>query len=72
MKTYSVSWTIDIETDGDDLAAAQIAAEQNFQAEIAAGNFDSACVFLVTGPDLIPVTIDLASSLSDLDGDDTQ
>ena len=72
MKTYSVSWSIDIETDGDHLAAAQIAANQCFQAEIAAGNFDSACVFTVTGPDQVPATVDFTSSLSNLDDDDTE
>jgi len=72
MKTYNVSWTIDIETNGDHRAAAKAAAQLCFKAHIAAGFHDSACAFSVTGPDGISVDIDLCGSLSDLDGDDTQ
>lgn len=67
MNKYTVTWTIDIETSGDYKAAAQEVADCHFKAEIAAGNFDSACSFVVTGEDGIPVDVDLADTLSDLD-----
>lgn len=60
MTVYRVSWTIDIATDGDQREAAQVAASLCFQARIAAGCHDTACIFEVTGPDNIPVTVDLA------------
>lgn len=69
MNKYTVTWEIDIETPGDYRAAAQEVADKHFQAGIAAGDFDSACSFVVTGEDGIPVDIDLAESLSDLDRD---
>lgn len=72
MQNFSVSWSIDIETSGDHKAAAISAAQLCFKPHIAAGVYDSACMFTVTGPDGIPVDIDLCGSLSDLDGDDTQ
>lgn len=72
MPNYSVSWTIDIETSGDHTAAAQTAAQLCFKAHIAAGQYDSACSFVVVGDDGVPVEIDLCGSLYDLEGDDTQ
>lgn len=69
---YSVTWTVDVEIEGDHKDAAQAVADQYFQARIAAGEYDSACSFVVTGVDNFPVNIDLADSLSDLEGNDTE
>lgn len=72
MRSYQISWTVDVECEGDHKAAAQLVADRYFAARIAAGDQDSACVFIVTGEaDGAGVEIDLADSLSDLDGDDT-
>lgn len=71
MRKYTVTWTTDIEISGDHKDAAQAVASQYFQERIAAGEQDSACSFVVKGPDNFPVVIDLADSLSDLEGDDT-
>ncbi|WGO96409.1 hypothetical protein QCD61_28340 (plasmid) [Pseudomonas viciae] len=70
MQKYTVTWTVDIEVPGDHKAAAQEVANRYFQTRIAAGEQDSACSFVVSGSDDIPVDIDLADSLSDLDSDD--
>ncbi|WP_434598574.1 hypothetical protein M1D58_27350 (plasmid) [Pseudomonas sp. R4-76] len=72
MPRYQISWTVDVECEGDHKAAAQLIAERYFAANIAAGEHDSACVFTVTDEaDQVGVEIDLADSLSDLEGDDT-
>jgi len=72
MRSYQITWTVDVECEGDHKAAAQLVADRYFSARIAAGEQDSACVFIVTGEaDRAGVEIDLAASLSDLDGDDT-
>ncbi|GFZ61577.1 hypothetical protein PSTH1771_16710 [Pseudomonas syringae pv. theae] len=72
MPSYQVIWTIDVECEGDHKAAAQLAADRYFAANIAAGEHDSACSFVVVDDaDLMKVDIDLADSLSDLEGDDT-
>ncbi|MBC2385287.1 hypothetical protein HF209_30495 [Pseudomonas sp. WS 5096] len=68
---YTVTWSVEVEVDGDHKAAAQAVANRYFQDHIAAGQYDSACSFTVAGPAGIPVEIDLADSLSDLEGDDT-
>ncbi|EKJ7124364.1 hypothetical protein FA366_10175 [Pseudomonas aeruginosa] len=73
MAAYTVTWTIDVEVDGDHKDAAQFVADSYFQARIAAGEQDSACSFVVVDEtDQHQVDIDLADSLSDLDGDDTE
>lgn len=72
MPYYRVVWEIDIDVDGDHLAAAEACALAYFKPEIAAGQPGSACVFEVTGPVDGPAVIDLAPSLSELEGDDTQ
>lgn len=72
MNKYTTTWTIETEIPGDHKAAAQAVADRYFQARIAAGEQGSACSFVVTGSDGVPVAIDLADSLSDLEGDDTQ
>lgn len=72
MRKYTVTWTTDIEIPGDHKDAAQAVADRYFQAHIAAGEQDSACSYVVIGSDGLPVDIDLADSLSDLEGDDTQ
>ncbi|MBI6949124.1 hypothetical protein RHA66_28450 [Pseudomonas aeruginosa] len=69
---YTVTWTVDVEVIGDYKDAAQAVADQYFQERIAAGEHGSACSFVVVGSDNFPVEIDLADSLSDLEGDDTQ
>lgn len=70
-RSFTVSWSIDIEIEGDHKAAAQAVADRYFQVAIAAGEHDSACSFVVTADsDKVPVDIDLADSLSDLDCDD--
>ncbi|MDH4602382.1 MULTISPECIES: hypothetical protein [Pseudomonas syringae group] len=72
MRSYQISWTVHVECEGDHKAAAQLVADRYFAAHIAAGDQDSACVFIVTDEtDRVGVEIDLADSLSDLDGDDT-
>lgn len=72
MPSYQVTWTIDVECDGDHKAAAQLVANRYFGANIAAGAQDSACSFVVVDEaDQVNVSIDLADSLSDLEGDDT-
>lgn len=50
----------------------QTVANLYFLEGIAAGEHGSACSFTVAGSDNFPVEIDLADSLSDLEGDDTQ
>ena len=72
MPSYRVTWTVDVECDGDHKDAAQMVASDYFAAHIAAGEQDSACSFVVANDtDQIAVEIDLADSLSDLVGDDT-
>ncbi|NWB63499.1 hypothetical protein [Pseudomonas sp. F1002] len=71
MTVYRVSWSIDIATDGDHREAAKVAASLCFQARIAAGYHDTACIFEVTGPENIPVTVDLAESVSTLTATDS-
>ncbi|HBN8007503.1 TPA: hypothetical protein L3645_006330 [Pseudomonas aeruginosa] len=71
MPTYSVTWTIDVEIEGDHKDAAQHVADLHFRPGIARGDQDAACCFTVTGPDGVPAEVDLADSLSDLEGDDT-
>lgn len=71
-KKYTVTWTVDVENDGDHKAAAQAVASRYFKEHIAAGQYDSACSFTVAGPAGVPVEIDLADSLSDLEGDDAE
>lgn len=72
MPSYQVTWTIDVECEGNHNAAAQLAADRYFAPHIAAGEHDSACVFVVIDDaDQVEVNIDLADSLSDLEGDDT-
>lgn len=69
---YTVTWIIEVESDGDHKAAAQAVASRYFKEHIAAGQYDSACSFTVAGPVGVPVEIDLTDSLSDLEGDDTE
>ena len=72
MPSYQVIWTIDVECEGDHKAAAQLVADRYFATHIAAGEQDSACTFVVVdAADQVKVDIDLADSLSDLEGDDT-
>ncbi|HHM8821238.1 TPA: hypothetical protein ACRNRF_006191 [Pseudomonas aeruginosa] len=71
MPAYTVTWTIDVDVEGDHKDAAQHVADSYFQGHVAAGEHGSACMFVVTGPDNAPAEIDLADSLSDLEGDDT-
>ncbi|MBA6068088.1 hypothetical protein [Pseudomonas mosselii] len=72
MRSYQVSWTVNVECAGDHKDAAQLVADRYFAARIAAGEQDSACVFTVTDEaDGVGVEIDLADSLSELQGDDT-
>lgn len=71
MPAYTVTWTIDVEVEGDHKDAAQHVADHYFHPRIAAGEPGSACSFVVTGPDNAPADIELADSLSDLEGDDT-
>jgi len=71
MPTYTVSWTIEIDCDGDHKAAAQFVADQHFSASIAEGRQDTESSFVVIDDaDMVPVHIDLADSLSDLDNDE--
>lgn len=71
MPNYQVTWTIDVECEGGHKAAAQLVADRYFAANIAAGEHDSACSFVVIDDaDRVEVDIDLADSLSDLQGDD--
>ncbi|MEJ3648156.1 hypothetical protein WDZ55_22365 [Pseudomonas bubulae] len=69
---YAVTWTVDVEVMGNHKDAAQAVADLYFQERIAAEEHGSACSFTVAGSDNFPVEIDLADSLSDLEGDDTQ
>lgn len=70
-QSYRVTWSVDVELEGDHKDAAQAVAQQYFQARIAEGEHGSACAFEVTGADGVMVEIDLAPSLSELEGDDT-
>lgn len=72
IRKYTITWTTEIEISGDHKDAAQSVADDYFQPRIGAGEYDSACHFVVTGTDNVPVEIDLAASLSDLEGDDTE
>lgn len=72
MISYRVTFSVDVDVCGDHKAAAQAVAELYFQSRMAAGEPDSACCFEVVGPDGRPAFVDLADSLSDLDGDDTE
>ncbi|MGG5276330.1 hypothetical protein [Pseudomonas syringae pv. coryli] len=69
---YTVSWVVDIEITGDHKAAAQAVADQYFQSRIGDGEQGCACSFIVTEENGAPVEIDLAASLSELEGDNTQ
>ncbi|HGT3435232.1 hypothetical protein [Pseudomonas aeruginosa] len=61
MAAYTVTWTIDVEVDGDHKDAAQFVADSYFQARIASGEQDSACSFVVVDEtDQHQVDIDLA------------
>lgn len=72
MPSYRVTWIVDVECEGDHKAAAQLVADRYFSASIAAGEQDSASSFVVSDDaDQVAVQIDLADSLSDLEGDDT-
>jgi hypothetical protein len=72
MASYQISWAIDVECEGGHKAAAQLVADRYFAAHIAAGEPGSACSFVVMcESDKAAVNIDLADSLSDLEGDDT-
>lgn len=60
-RKLTVSWSIDVEIDEGHTAAAQAVADRYFQPHIAAGAYDSACMFVVTDhADGVPVNIDLA------------
>ena len=72
MTTYRVVWAVDIDVDVDHRAAAEACARHYFQPRISDGDPDSACVFIVTGPDKKPAEVDLVPSLCDLIGDDTE
>lgn len=72
MTHYRVTWEVDIDIDGDHLAAAQACARTFFKPEIANGEPGFATFFEVAGPKGAPALIDIAPSLSDLDGDDTE
>lgn len=63
MQKFTVAWKIDIETPGNHKDAAFSAAQLCFKSHIAAGAYDSACTFTVTGPDGIPVDVDLCDGL---------
>jgi len=67
MPTYRVTWEIDVEVQGCHREAAQAVANDYFQARIADGEPDSACHFIVTGEDCVPVDLSLAPSLWDID-----
>lgn len=60
LKKYLVSWSADVEAD-DHFAAALAVAQQFFKSHIADGEPESACVFVVTGPDGEVLGIDLSS-----------
>ncbi|WP_432780686.1 hypothetical protein QZH44_29970 (plasmid) [Pseudomonas corrugata] len=66
-RTYSVTWTVNIDVPGDHQAAAKAVADRYFLPHIAAGEPDSACCFVVTGADNLPVNIDLADTPSDVE-----
>lgn len=72
MPSYAITWTTNVDCEGDHKAAAQQVADRYFAAHIAAGEQGSACTFVVVDEvDQVSVDIDLADSLSDLEGDDT-
>lgn len=63
---YVVTWSVDVEVEGDHHAAAQAVADRYFRSHIAAGEQDSSCIFVVTAKsDQTPVEIDLSASHSD-------
>jgi hypothetical protein len=65
-REYLVTWSADVEVEGDHHAAAQAAADRYFRSHIAAGEQDSACNFVVTAKsDQKPVEIDLSACHSD-------
>lgn len=72
MPAYRVIWEMDIDVTGDHRAAAQVVANKFFASHVANGEPDSACVFTVIGPNGMRALVDLAPSLSDLEGDDTE
>lgn len=61
MKGYTVVWTTYVETTEDHSAAALEVAERYFQPRIAAGDPDTACVFIVTDSTGKAKKIDLAA-----------
>lgn len=72
MPSYEITWTTNVECEGDHKAAAQLVADCYFADRIAAGEQGSACAFVVVDDaDKVKVDIDLADSLSDFEGDDT-
>ncbi|MFJ4457468.1 MULTISPECIES: hypothetical protein [Pseudomonas] len=65
-RQYLVTWSADVEVEGDHHAAAQAVADRYFRSHIAAGEQDSACTFVVTAKsDQKPVEIDLSACHSD-------
>ncbi|BFO07440.1 TPA: hypothetical protein ACRNDU_006123 [Pseudomonas aeruginosa] len=61
-RQYLVTWSADVEVEGDHHAAAQAVADRYFRSHIAAGEQDSACTFVVTAKsDQKPVEIDLST-----------
>jgi len=72
MPGYEVTWTTNVECEGDHKAAAQLVADRYFADRIAAGEHGSSCTFVVVDDVYkVKVDIDLADSLSDFEGDDT-
>lgn len=62
MKGYTVIWTMYVETNEGHADAAREVAESYFQSRIAAGEPDTACVFIVTDSAGKSKKIDLAAS----------
>ncbi|WP_231115673.1 MULTISPECIES: hypothetical protein [Pseudomonas] len=59
---YLVTWSVDAEVVGGHHAAAQAVAARYFRSDIAAGEQDTACTFIVTArSDSKPVEIDLSA-----------
>ncbi|MFW9103970.1 MULTISPECIES: hypothetical protein [unclassified Pseudomonas] len=72
MAVHRVIWEMDVDVTGGPLAAAQAVAKQYFAKHVANGEPGSACVFTVIDPKGKRALVDLAPSLSDLEGDDTE
>jgi len=72
MAVHRVIWEMDVDVTGGPREAVEAVAKRYFGKHVANGEPGSACVFTVIDPKGKRALVDLAPSLSDLEGDDTE